>query len=136
MGWLVLVFQGTWHPSHTVYPGAQCFGSGALSCNDNPRFPQKPQFAVTAPLLHSVQCAGGRALPPVKWLFDLYFARVVKAVGSREPAKLRRSCASAALLRLDPKSWKAAIPNVAAGPGPWTRTPSPSPTASGPVGAS
>ena len=40
-----------------------------------PRFPQKPQFGVTASLFHSVQ---GRPLPPVRWLFDLYCARVLR----------------------------------------------------------
>ena len=47
-----------------------------------PRFPQKPQFGITASLIHSVQyilLGRGHALPPVRWLFDLYCARVVRA---------------------------------------------------------
>ena len=35
-----------------------------------PRFPQKPQFATTVLLIHSVQGGRGRALPPVRWMFE------------------------------------------------------------------
>ena len=31
---------------------------------------------------------GGRALPPVRWMFDLYCACVMRAARCREPAKL------------------------------------------------
>ena len=80
------------------------------------RFPQKHQIGVTASLFHSVQyillpthpplnprplkliylqcirtprAHRGRALPPIRWLFNLYCARVMRAATSREPAKLR-----------------------------------------------
>ena len=48
----------------------------AASGGPEPRFPQKPQFGITASLIHSVQC---RALPPVRWLFEVHCARVLRA---------------------------------------------------------
>ena len=35
----------------------------------------------------SSELGRGRALPPVRWLFNLYCAYVLRAVRSREPAK-------------------------------------------------
>ena len=69
---------------------------------NKPRFPQKPQFGTTASLVHSVQyilyppthprtrtlsiestysalAHRGRALPTVRWLFELHCARVLRA---------------------------------------------------------
>ena len=57
-------------------------------CNNGAKhkFPQKPQFGTTA--LLSTVCRGrGCALPPVKWLCDLFCARLRRTAGSREPAK-------------------------------------------------
>ena len=43
----------------------------------NPGFPRNPSLA-SLPLLSAV-CSICRALPPVRWLFDLYCARVLRA---------------------------------------------------------
>ena len=43
-----------------------------FSRDEEPRFPQKPQFGPTAPLVHSCSLISGRgrALPPIRWIFD------------------------------------------------------------------
>jgi hypothetical protein len=54
---------GRWMPAAMRMPAA-------------PRNDYHMEFGITASLIHSVQ---GRALPPVRWLFDLYCARVLRA---------------------------------------------------------
>ena len=69
----------------SLFAGEVCCVWGRRHMQGRTGIPGYPRNPSLAPLpLFSTMC---HALPPFRWLFDLYFARVRSSAGSMEPAK-------------------------------------------------